>query len=71
MGRDAAVSPLISNPSLKDRLAAVLTAGVPSFYTYYIQNDDQVALGRDLDNARYPHVKPERLEAFLKRTSAF
>jgi hypothetical protein len=53
------------------RLAAVLTAGVPSFYTYYIQNDDQVALGRDLDNARYPHVKPERLEAFLKRTSAF
>jgi hypothetical protein len=33
--------------------------------------NDQVCLGQDLDNARYPNVKPETLEAYLKRTSAF
>ena len=43
---------------------------MPLFYTYYMQND-QVCLGEDLDNARYPHVEPETLEMYLKRTSAF
>jgi hypothetical protein len=33
--------------------------------------NDQVCLGQDLDNTRYPNVKPETLEAYSEEDICF
>ncbi|KAI9875050.1 MAG: hypothetical protein M1830_008988 [Pleopsidium flavum] len=38
---------------------------LPLFYSYYIQTG-KAYMGDDLDNDRYPNVKPESMEDFLK-----
>jgi hypothetical protein len=46
---------------------ALISPPTPRFFQYYALNG-QTLLGPELDNAKYPQVKPVDWEAFMKAT---